>query len=158
MANVLPTRPRQMNQSRSIAVVASQYNPVYVQGLVENFRRELLAIAPSVSVTLHEVPGAFEIPVVASELAARGGIDAVVAFGVLLRGETPHADLVAGAVTRGLMDISVRNRVPVIHEVLLLADEAQAKARCLDAELNRGIEAARAAVRVSLTLAELRGR
>src|SRR5207249_59127 len=87
MANVMPTRPRQMmSQRRTFAVVASQYNPTYVQGLVDNFQKELAVVAPGVSAPVYEVPGAFEIPLVVQELAERGGVDAIVAFGVVIQG------------------------------------------------------------------------
>jgi len=160
MANVIPPRPRHFAFQRrsTFAVIAGQYNPTYVQGLVENFKHELEAIAPNVSVDVYEVPGSFEIPIVAQELATRGGIDAIIAFGVVLQGATLHAELIGHAVTDALMDCSMRFRIPVIHEVLVVRDEEQAKERCLDPELNRGIEAARAAVRIVHVLGELKPR
>ena len=71
------------------------------------------------------------------------------------KGETAHADLIARSVTAALMNIALEFRVPVIHEVLLLRNEEQAKARCLGTDLNRGIEAARAGVSIARTVNEL---
>jgi 6,7-dimethyl-8-ribityllumazine synthase len=65
---------------------------------------------------------------------------------VIIRGETSHADLIGTAVTQALMQISVRHRLPVIHEVLLVANRAQADTRCLDPQFSRGSEAAHAAL------------
>ncbi len=80
---------------------------------------------------------------------------AILALGVILEGETEHARLIAEAVTRSLMDLSLKHKVPVIHEVLLVKDEAQARARCMGTEHNRGIEAARAAISAARKLPEI---
>jgi 6,7-dimethyl-8-ribityllumazine synthase len=156
MSNILPNRPRQFVQRRSFAIVASQYNPTYVQALVENARKELAEIAPGSNVHVYEVPGAYEIPLVVQELAGRSNVDAVIALGLILEGETPHAQLIGSAITSALMDLSLKNRKPVIHEVLIVRDEQQARARCIDQEFNRGIEAARAAVQVLRVLNEVK--
>ncbi len=144
-----------MVQRRTIAIVASQYHPTYVNALVENAKRELEVIAPGSNVSVWEVPGALEIPLVVQELAAREGHDAIIALGVIIEGETAHAALIASAITDSLHRISLTHRVPVVHEVLLLKNEAQARVRCLEPELNRGIEAARIAVRMVQVMAGL---
>ena len=99
---------------------------------------------------LWRVPGAFEVPMMvkrAIEQPVSGETpDAVIAFGVILRGSTAHADLIGTAITNQLMSQACESLVPVIHEVLLLEDEQQAFARCIASALNRGREAARAAV------------
>jgi len=156
MSNILPTRPRQMMQRRAFAIVASQYNQEYVKGLVDHATEELNNISPGAAINVYEVPGAFEIPMIVQELAARGGVEAIIALGVIIRGETEHADLIGKAVTHALLDAGLRYRIPVIHEVLLLSNEEQARARCLDAELNRGTEAARIAVKMVQAIAEFK--
>jgi 6,7-dimethyl-8-ribityllumazine synthase len=158
MSSELPNRPRVMTQRRSVAVVASQYHPQYVGSLIDFFRKEMAVIAPGVAVKVHEAPGAFELPVVAQELAEIGGVDAIVAMGVVIEGATYHAQLIGEAVTHALMDCSLRYRIPVINEVLVLRDEEQADARCVQPEMNRGTEAARAVVRVIQTMADIRPR
>jgi 6,7-dimethyl-8-ribityllumazine synthase len=155
MANILPSRPRQTGPRRSFAIVASQYNATYTKALVENARRELDTINPGVNVHVVEVPGAFEIPVVVQEIAARGEVDAIIALGVIIEGETAHAALIGRCVTDSLQRIALANRMPVIHEVLLLKNEQQAEARCCGAELNRGVEAARVAVRMARVMNEV---
>ena len=78
-------------------------------------------------------------------LCVRGQFSALIALGVIIRGETAHADLIVASITNSLQEISVRHRIPIIHEVLLVDNAEQAEARVAGAELNRGIEAARAA-------------
>lgn len=156
MSTAFPSRPRQIGQRRTFALIASQYNGDYVQGLVDHARRELEAISPTFSIVIHEVPGAFEIPLVVQEVASRGGIDAIIALGVIIEGETQHAALIATAITNALMQVSLAQRLPVIHEVLLLKNAEQARVRCLEDEINRGTEAARVAARMVQTLGVLR--
>lgn len=139
------------------AIVASEYNRKHVDGLLDGALRVLRESGATVEV--FRVPGAFEIPVTIETLAAsrsRARWSAILALGVLIRGETAHADLVGSAVTRALMDISLRHRVPVIHEVLLVANLRQADVRCLDPKHNRGGEAAGTALAMSRLLGRLR--
>lgn len=157
MSNIAPHRPRHTFSSRrSFAIVASQYNPEYVKGLVESTRNELEALAPKSNVSLIEVPGAFEIPVVLQEVAARGNLDAIIALGVIIKGQTAHADLIGTAITHSFQEIALRFRVPVIHEVLLVENEEQARTRTLGETHNRGIEAARAALQVAEVMSEVK--
>lgn len=156
MSNIVPTRPRIAMQRRTFAIVASQYNPEFVKGLVDSTRNELESIGPGSTVALYEVPGAFEIPVVVQEVANAGGVDAIIALGVIIEGATAHAELIGRSVTTSLQDISLRFRIPVIHEVLLVKDEAQARERTLGEERNRGREAARAATRMAQIMGELK--
>ena len=143
---------------QNFAVVASQFNETYVDGLVEHFRNELQQILPHCSLSVYRVPGAFEIPLVVQELAARGGHDAIIAFGVIIRGETAHADHLGQSITNALLDCSLRYRLPVIHEVLSVNNEEQARARCLEPEINRGTEAARTAAAIAQMMAEFNPR
>jgi 6,7-dimethyl-8-ribityllumazine synthase len=156
MSTALPSRPRQIGLRRTFAIVASQYNSEFVNGLVDHARRELEAISSTFNVVTHEVPGAFEIPLIAQEVASRGGVDAIIALGVIIEGETQHAALVARAVTHALQQVSLAQRLPVIHEVLLVKNEEQARKRCLEEEINRGTEAARCAARMVQTMSSLR--
>ncbi len=144
----LPRQPRSIGPRRTIAIVASLYNEEYVNALVEATNQELLRIIPNAAIPLYRVPGAFEIPVCAEFLMQNTEIDALIALGVVIRGETAHADLVGTSVTNSLQNMSTTHLIPIINEVLLLDNEEQARARCLSPDYNRGIEAARATVNV----------
>jgi 6,7-dimethyl-8-ribityllumazine synthase len=143
-------------QGRAFAIVASRYNAKYVDAMLKAASAELKK-AGATSVQIVRVPGAYEIPVVAAELAkASTPPDAILCLGVILRGETVHAAHIGEAVSSALMEIQVRFGVPVIHEVLLLENEAQAQARCLSPEHNRGAEAAQTAVAMARTMRDVR--
>jgi 6,7-dimethyl-8-ribityllumazine synthase len=149
-------RPRTAKKSGlSFAIVASQYNNIYVQPLVDSATSEINELEPGANVQLVRVPGSFEIPLGVKLVAMQKKFDAILALGVVLQGETAHADLIARSVTAALMNLALEFNVPVIHEVLLLKNEEQAKARCLGTELNRGIEAARAGVSIARTVSDL---
>lgn len=159
MLNKKGAGPRLLGTTRrNFALVASQYNAEFVQGLIDYTAKELMRLAPHSHVALHQVPGAFEIPVVVQELALRkeNEIDAIIALGVIFQGETAHAEHLGRSVTDALQRIALETRVPVIHQVLSCRDEEQAKVRCLDPKLNRGLEAAQAAVGIANLLARLR--
>lgn len=139
------------------AIVASRYNARYVDGMLAAVRRSLKA-AKADSVKLIRVPGAFEIPVVAAALARSSScpVNAIICLGVILRGETTHAQHIAEAVSQALAQIQVQSGVPIIHEVLLLENEAQAEVRCRSREHNRGAEAAQTALEMKKVMASLR--
>lgn len=157
MSSTASQRPRITNANRSFCIVASQFNSEYVQGLVDHASKELRALAPDATISVYRVPGAFEIPVVVRELAGQHKADAVVACGVILQGETNHAQNLSRSVTDALQRIAVEHAVPVINVVLSFDNEGQARARCLENRINRGTEAGRAAVEIANVLADLRG-
>ena len=138
--------------------MASQFNARYVQGLVSHATEELRALAANAALTLHQVPGAFEIPVVAREIARRKRADAIIAIGVILQGRTSHAEHLSHSVTNALQQVALAYGVPVINAVLSLENEEQARERCLEKKINRGVEAARAAIQIVNLMAELRAK
>lgn len=156
MSSLMPERPPCCEVPWKIGVVASLYNPQWVQGLTDHFCAELRAISPGASIEVHRVPGSFELPLAVQQLCKSGRVQAVAAFGVLLQGATAHATLVAQSITNSLLQSALSFEIPVLHEVLLVGDAEQAKARCLEMELNRGIEAARAAIRMLRALEAIR--
>lgn len=156
MSKAFPPRLRATSHSSaSYAIVASKFNEEFVRSLVDNAHSELNALEPGANVVLIWTPGSFEVPLFVKATAELKRFQAIIALGVILEGETEHARLIAEAVTRSLLEISLHYRVPVIHEVLLVKNEAQAKARCMGTEHNRGVEAARAAVSAARKLPEI---
>lgn len=156
MSQFVPPRPRVLSVKRGFVLVASQFNAKYVDGLINHCTDELHLLSPASSVALHRVPGAFEIPIVVRELATKGKVDALVALGVILEGKTAHAQQIGATVTQALQEIALECGVPVIHAVLTLESEDQARKRCLEEKINRGTEAARTAFKMAHLLAELR--
>lgn len=145
MSLALPPKPRIIEPKIRICIVASKYNEQFTDALVENTIEELGELVPQGLVDLIRVPGAFEIPVMIASVLERDPPACVIALGLIIRGSTEHADLVASSVTDALQQLAVKSLRPVIHEVLLVDDEKQAYSRCIGAQLNRGKEAARAA-------------
>jgi 6,7-dimethyl-8-ribityllumazine synthase len=147
------------NTGGSFAIIASRYNARYVDAMVRAARAELKRAGVK-DIRNIRVPGAYEIPIVAARLAreahaqagthrasrAKQHVSAIICLGVILRGQTVHAAHIGDAVSRALMDIQLRYEVPVIHEVLLLENQDQARTRCLDKKHNRGAEAAQTAL------------
>ena len=158
MSTLVPPRPRTLSAKRNFAIVASKFNPEYVQGLVNHATAELRALATGANLALYQVPGAFEIPVVVRELAVQKRADAILAVGVILKGQTDHAEHLARSVTEALQHIVINYGVPVIHSVLSFDNQSQARERCLGDKINRGTEAARAAIGIANLMLELRGR
>jgi 6,7-dimethyl-8-ribityllumazine synthase len=137
-----------------VVVVAASWHTTVMDGLLAGARRALAA-AGVTDVREVRVPGTFELPVAAAH-AARGGADAVVALGVVIRGGTPHFEYVCQAATAGLTDVAVSTGVPVGFGVLTCDDEAQAidRAGLPGSHEDKGAEAAEAAV---ATVVALRG-
>lgn len=146
MSKSPPARPRLALQAKyAYALVVSRYNGEFTAGLEREAKAELLAIDPAATIEVFDAPGSFEIPLIVKLLAERRRYHAILALGIILKGETAHADLIAASITDSLQRTALSHNVPVIHEVLLVNTEAQARARCLEPGLNRGREAARAA-------------
>jgi 6,7-dimethyl-8-ribityllumazine synthase len=147
MSTKLPTRPAKFHVASTprFAIVASEYNPEFVQALVNNACKELYVLDPNSAIELFGAPGSFEIPVVTEMVAAQRRHDVIIALGLILQGKTKHAEFIGSSVSHALQQVALKHTVPVIHGVLLVADGTEARERCIDKGLNRGIEAARAA-------------
>jgi len=152
---ILP-KPRVVGAKQTFAIVASQFNAIYVQGLVDRAARGLQT--PGATVSLHRVPGAFEIPIVVRELAQQKSADVILAIGVVLKGKTNHADNISRSVTDALQRIALDFGVPVINCVHTFSNKIDAQERCLKDKINRGTEAARAAIEIGNVMSDLRSR
>jgi len=141
------------------AVVASRFHEAIVErlldGAVECLERHGVN---NESIDVVRVPGAFEIPAAANELAFRGTYDAVITVGVLLRGDTPHFDFISSQVTHAISRVSTERRLPVSFGVITCNTMEQAHQRTARGN-NKGWEAALAAIEMANLYKELtRGR
>jgi 6,7-dimethyl-8-ribityllumazine synthase len=151
----VPDFPEMDASDVSLAIVASTWHSKICNALLDGARR--VADDSGVpSPTVVRVLGAIEIPVVAQELARTH--DAVVALGVVIRGQTPHFDYVCDAVTQGLTRVSLDESTPVANGVLTTNDEEQAldRAGLPGSAEDKGAQAAAAALSTALTLRHLR--
>jgi 6,7-dimethyl-8-ribityllumazine synthase len=139
-----------------IAIVASRWHDDVLTGLLEGARRALSDARVAATVEVR-VPGCFELPVVVSALTAQG-YDAVVALGVVIRGETPHFEYISHAVTDGLSRAALHGGTPVGFGVLTCdtVEQALDRAGLAQSSEDKGYEAAHAAVATALTLRGLR--
>ena len=137
------------------AVVASSWHTQVMDGLVAGAQGALAEAG--IEPTLVRVPGSFELPVVAAELARTH--DAVIALGVVIRGGTPHFDYVCAAATDGLSQVAIDSGTPVGFGLLTCDDDAQAldRAGLPGSREDKGREAAEAAVSTARILRGLRG-
>ncbi|WP_053208119.1 6,7-dimethyl-8-ribityllumazine synthase [Jiangella muralis] len=135
-----------------VAVVASLWHQQVMDGLIAGALRALDEAGVHDPLILR-VPGSFELPVVAARLA-RANYEAVVALGVVVRGETPHFDYVCQAATDGLTRVAVDTGVPIGFGVLTCDDEAQALARAglPGSKEDKGYEATQAALATVVAL------
>ncbi len=128
--DVTDNGPMQVDPSWKIAIVHSTYYKEEIDQLVAGAMDVLReAGLPAENVSLHPAPGSFEIPLIGRELADGGEIDALMAFGIIVQGETKHADLLATEVARGIMEIQLRYGMPFAFEVLHVLSIEQARAR-----------------------------
>lgn len=154
-AHGVPDLPELDGAGIRLGIVASTWHETICDALLEGAKRTAAA-AGITDPTVVRVLGAIEIPVVAQALAATH--DAVVALGVVIRGETPHFDYVCDAVTQGLTRVSLDSSTPVANGVLTTNSEHQAldRAGLPDSTEDKGAQAAAAALSTALTLRDLR--
>jgi 6,7-dimethyl-8-ribityllumazine synthase len=142
----LPDREPLDAKGLTFALVVSRWNPDVTDRLLEGARSALRAAgARDEDVTIVHVPGAFEL-VSACRWEASREKSAVVSLGCLIRGETPHFDVLAHAVAGGLAQLNAAQDVPIAFGVLTCDDREQAMARAGGASGNAGAEAAEAAI------------
>ncbi|MGA7988106.1 MAG: 6,7-dimethyl-8-ribityllumazine synthase [Candidatus Dormiibacterota bacterium] len=140
-----------------IGIVVSKYNDVVstplLEGAVEALERHG-ATAPDIVIAW--VPGAFEIPIAARELAEHGDVEAIVCLGAVIRGDTAHFEYVAGEAARGIASVHASTGVPATFGVLTVDTLEQAMERAGGRLGNKGAEAALAAVEMASLLRSVR--
>jgi 6,7-dimethyl-8-ribityllumazine synthase len=138
------------------ALVVSKYNDFVTDRLQAGAMATLAdAGAASSDITVVRVPGAFEIPLAAQHAAETGRFDAIVCLGCLIRGETPHFEYIASAVSHGLTTAAAVTGVPMTFGVLTTNSVEEALARAGEGAGNKGHEAAVAAIEMAEVVARL---
>jgi 6,7-dimethyl-8-ribityllumazine synthase len=139
--------PSDVPPDARVAVVAARFNAPIVDELLAGCLRRLKALnVPEDRIDVHRVPGAFELPVAAKVLAQTRRFHAVICLGCVIRGDTPHFDYVAGEAARGIQQVALSERVPVIFGVLTTNTEQQALDRIGGSHGHAGERAAEAAL------------
>jgi len=131
----------------TFGIVASKFNKSVTSRLLAECVKALTkAGARDEAIEVVRVPGAFEIPLVARQLARCGRFDAVICLGAVIRGDTPHFEYISTEVSRGILQASMESNVPVVFGVLTTDTVAQAIERADPTKMNRGAEAAKTAI------------
>lgn len=142
---------------RRFGVVAARFNSRIVDLLLEGALDCLLRHGAAESgIDVVRVPGAWELPLALDELAQAGGYDALIALGVVIRGETPHFDYVCGQCASGVAAVGSAHRLPVGFGVLTCDTSAQAVERAGGKAGNKGWEAAHAALEMVSVVSRIR--
>ncbi|SNZ12174.1 6,7-dimethyl-8-ribityllumazine synthase [Hydrogenobacter hydrogenophilus] len=138
-------------------IVASRFNHLLVDRLIESAVDCIVRHGGSQdNIHIARVPGSWEIPLIAKEMALKQDIDAVIALGVLIRGQTPHFDYIASEVSKGLALISLEVRKPVSFGIITADSLEQAIERAGTKHGNKGWEAALSAIEMANLLKSLR--
>lgn len=133
-----------------IAIVASRFNDEIVSGLLDGALECLTRHgADDDAIAIHRVPGAFEIPTLVAKIVERGGYDAIVTLGCLIRGDTPHFEFISAQVTNELSRVSTAAKFPVAFGVITCNTYEQAVGRSSPGTGNKGWEAALAAIEMA---------
>ena len=131
-------------------IVVSEWNPKITEGLYEGAKDALVDCGASLgNIIRWNVPGSFELTFGCKRLIEAGDVDAVIAIGSVIQGETKHFDFVCSATAQGIMDLNVLTKVPVIFCVLTDNTMQQAKDRSGGKHGNKGTEAAIAAIKMA---------
>ena len=134
-------------EGMKIAIVASRFNEIITNkllgGAIDSFVRHG---GNENDITVAWVPGAFEIPLIAKKMAASKKYDAVVCLGAVIRGATPHFDMVANETTKGIAAVGLQSEVPVVFGVLTTDTIEQAIERAGTKAGNKGAECAQGAI------------
>src|SRR6188508_1786537 len=132
------------------ALVVSRWNDVLTSKLEAGAVEALIESgADRGSIEIYGVPGSFELPLACLKAAETGRFDAVIALGVVIRGDTPHFDYVAGQAASGIMKAGITTGIPVLFGVITADTVEQALDRCGERSNNKGYEAAMAAMEVA---------
>ncbi|MEG1553785.1 MAG: 6,7-dimethyl-8-ribityllumazine synthase [Rikenellaceae bacterium] len=134
-----------------IAIVVSEWNSSITEGLLKGAIQELRAAGcPDKNIILKRVPGAYELTLACQLLCEHTDVDAVIALGCIIKGETPHFDFIAMGVTTGINTVALEYNTPIAFGVLTTNTLEQAQDRSGGKLGNKGNEAAAAAIKMAI--------
>ena len=144
------------NQAVRIGIAVGRFNGFLVESLVEGALDALLRHGvQGENITVVRVPGAFELPLIAKRMAKSGNYDAVVVLGAIIRGSTPHFDIVASESAKGLSKVALDHEIPVINGILTTENIEQTIERAGTKAGNKGYEAAMTAIEMVSVLKDI---
>lgn len=144
-----------LNQNLKIAIVRSNYHPDLTKRLESSCKEYLIAGGvKEKNIKVFEVPGSWEIPLITKNIASSKKFDGIITFGIIIKGETYHFEILANECARALMDISLKFNVPLTFEVLATYNLEQAKKRSGN-KYNKGHEAAKTLLETIKSLSKL---
>jgi 6,7-dimethyl-8-ribityllumazine synthase len=146
-ADIREIEPDLNGQGLRVGIVMARFNKTVGEGLLSGCCQELQRLGVT-DTTLVTVPGALEIPLTLQTLAQSGKVDALVALGCVIRGETYHFEIVANESARGVTDVQLTTGVPIANAVLTTENDSQAEVRMRQ----KGMEAAQCAVEMARLL------
>ena len=150
MLRARKTEPRLSAAGLCFGVVAARYNTDLADALLANCLDTLAkAGADMRDIKVLRVPGSFEVTVAAARLAKSGQCDCVIGLGLILQGETSHAQHIGNAVAYGLTAIAIQTGVPTVFGIVTANTLKQARVRCAGKQHNRGREAALTALEMA---------
>ena len=139
-----------------IAIVRTNYHVELLDNLEHYAKKTLIATGVQAElIQTFTAPGSWEVPLLVQKAAESKKFDAIIAFGIIVKGETYHFDLIANEVARALMQTSLDYSIPVGFEVLAVYDKKHAEARAGKNDQNKGIEAANAVLQMIQSLKEI---
>lgn len=143
------------NQKLKIAIVRSNYHQELTESLEKACREYLVAYGVRENnISAFQVPGSWEIPLMTKKMAETKKFDGIIAFGVIIKGETYHFELIANECAKALMNIALKFYIPVVFEILAVYNLEQAKKRSTG-KYNKGIEAAKTVLQTIKALSKL---
>ncbi len=150
------TFPSLNGSGMRIAITAARFNQDYTDAMLADCVEALTSNGVEQQhITVHRVPGSFELTVAASTLAAQNCFDAIICLGVIIKGDTRHDHYIADAVANGLTAVAIRSQVPVVFGVLTTEDKSQAETRALGGQ-KKGWEAGMSAIEMANVLKKIK--
>ena len=139
--------PSTLSINSNYGIVYTSWNQEIVSSLLESTTKELLSLGVNKNnISVMEVPGAFEVPLASKSLASK--VDAVIALGAIVKGDTPHFDFIASSCANGVVQASLEENKPIIFGVLTTNNVEQALQRSDANRENKGAEFARSAMQM----------